>query len=71
MKVYILKEEDMYSKSDTADFDCGCSNDWITVGAFSTRKKAEVKIEEYEKETKKNKFSFKRYYVIEELELDV
>lgn len=68
MKVFVLKEEDLFSRDEYVD--CCCSNTWTIIGVFSSKDKAQAVIDEANKNFKKMNMSYKRYFDIEEMELD-
>lgn len=75
MKVFILREEDLYARCECGEGECGQHDGrdaYDIIGVYSTREKAQAIIDEYEKEDKKNKKSYRstRYFDIEEMELD-
>lgn len=68
-KVFILREEDLYSKGD--DSDCWCSNNWIIKGVFSTKELAEKELDRKEKVCKEMNGNFRRgFFDIDEHTID-
>jgi len=73
MKVFILREEDLYSACDCGEGECGSHDGgtvYTLVGVYSSKEKAEKVIADAKALDKKHGIRRGRYYDIEEMVVD-